>query len=69
MQASNGNLYGVTTMGGANNGGALYVVTPGGAFAVLHDFQDAAGGPKAPSAIMIGSDGNLYGTTRNSGND
>jgi uncharacterized repeat protein (TIGR03803 family) len=54
-----GTAYGV----GANNGGTLFHITrAGGLFAVVHDFA-AASGEHAHAAVLVGSDGALYGTT------
>jgi uncharacterized repeat protein (TIGR03803 family) len=60
---TNGNFYGTTTFGGTSGDGTLFEMTPGGRLTILHNFanQGDGGGPNA--APIIGSDGNLYGTT------
>ena len=64
MQAGDGNLYGVTSSGGASNHGVVFRITPGGTESVLHSF---AGGttdgahPQGP--LLEASDGNFYGVT------
>jgi uncharacterized repeat protein (TIGR03803 family) len=60
LQASDGNFYGTTSLGGVNNAGTVFRLDQAGNFSVLHDFDDAGGGA---NALIQGSDGNLYGTT------
>jgi uncharacterized repeat protein (TIGR03803 family) len=58
-----GNLYGMTELGGANNVGTIFKVTPGGVFTKLHDFASAPTDLSGNYLYLIyGSDGNLYGT-------
>ncbi len=62
-----GNLYGATHLGGANNGGVIYELSPSGGgwtFSVLYSFP-GNGGPQ--SALTMDAAGNLYGTTQNDG--
>jgi uncharacterized repeat protein (TIGR03803 family) len=62
-----GNLYGATHLGGANNGGVVYELSPSGGgwtFSVLYSFP-GNGGPQ--SALTMDPAGNLYGTTQNDG--
>jgi uncharacterized repeat protein (TIGR03803 family) len=72
IQASNGNLYGTTYSGGANQDGTIYQVTTGGKFTTLYSFSKAlenanADGAQPAAALVQGMDGNLYGTTVNGG--
>ncbi len=65
LLASDGNLYGATTSGGANDYGALFEVTPAGAFTTLYSFCSASSctdGDTPHAAPIQGSDGNFYGT-------
>ena len=71
IQATDGNLYGTTTVGGANNScnnggpagcGTIFKITPGGAFTTIHSF-DSADGANPYGPLIQGIDGNLYGTT------
>jgi uncharacterized repeat protein (TIGR03803 family) len=63
LLASDGNIYGVTVNGGANNGGAVFKVTPAGAETVLWSFSVGIDGQAAFGSLVQASDGNLYGTT------
>ena len=38
VQAGNGNLYGTTTDGGANSGGTIFEITPGGQLTTVYNF-------------------------------
>ncbi|MGA9670257.1 MAG: choice-of-anchor tandem repeat GloVer-containing protein [Terracidiphilus sp.] len=59
---SNGNLYGTTFSGGANNDGTVFVITPAGSLTTLHSFS-GADGANPVGALALGRNGNLYGTT------
>ena len=62
IQASDGNFYGTTVLGGANNDGTVFKITAGGMLTTLHSFGGADGaGPVA--GLVQASDGNFYGTT------
>jgi uncharacterized repeat protein (TIGR03803 family) len=63
IQASDGNFYGTTEVGGANGDGAVFKVTPSGAFTTLYSFN-GTDGEYPMSGLVQGSDGNFYGTTR-----
>jgi uncharacterized repeat protein (TIGR03803 family) len=69
VQDSAGNFYGTTSNGGSTiSGGTLFEVTPSGVETVLHTFNPSSGvDGSAPGSIILGSDGNLYGTTSSGG--
>jgi uncharacterized repeat protein (TIGR03803 family) len=68
VQATDGNLYGVTESGGNNNFGTVFKITTGGVFTKLHDFAGGEFDGSLPhSAPMQRTDGNIYGTTRTGG--
>ena len=67
VQGSDGNFYGTTYYGGANNEGTVFKITPSGTLTVLHSFREADG--RTPEGALIqASDGNFYGTTSFGGN-
>jgi len=71
VQATDGNLYGTTNQGGANNGGTVFRVSPTGAVTTIYNFCALAlcADGKAPNAGLIqATNGNLYGTTWLGGN-
>lgn len=69
MQASDGNIYGTTSQGGAAGGGTIFQVTLADAFATMHSFILADGiDPETSSpGLAQGSDGKLYGVTTSGG--
>ncbi|HZT43555.1 MAG TPA: choice-of-anchor tandem repeat GloVer-containing protein, partial [Chthonomonadaceae bacterium] len=63
---SDGNLYGVTEIGGTNGDGTIFKITPAGAFTTLHLFNGPDGAyPSA--ALTLGPDGDFYGVTLGGG--
>lgn len=67
-----GNYYGTTVIGGRDDFGTIYQMTPAGAVTTLVSFTGAGGAAKGafPSAgLMLAADGALYGTTTNGGAD
>jgi uncharacterized repeat protein (TIGR03803 family) len=71
VQASDGNLYGSTWLGGTatrcpNGCGTIFRITTGGSFTTVHAFTFTDG--QLPYSGMIqATDGNLYGTTSSGG--
>ena len=66
VQGSDGNFYGMTNTGGANNTGTVYKVTPTGTQTTLHSFGAASGntdGENPINGLVQGNDGNFYGMT------
>jgi uncharacterized repeat protein (TIGR03803 family) len=63
-QGANGNLYGTTPTGGANNLGTIFMVSLAGAYTDLFDF-DATTGAGGGGLTLATLDGNFYGTTAN----
>lgn len=62
-----GNLYGMS-QGGADGLGLVFKVAPGGHGTVLKQFAGKNGAyPPSPSGLIMGADGNLYGTTTQGG--
>ncbi len=67
VQGSDGNLYGVCSVGGANGLGTLFKIsTKGTGFQVLHDFATATG--DTPNATpLLHTNGKIYGLTFHGG--
>ena len=67
IQGPDAKFYGVTVQGGAGTScftacGTVFVMTPAGTVTTLHSFDFGDGGmPEA--GMLLGSDGNFYGTT------
>jgi uncharacterized repeat protein (TIGR03803 family) len=70
---SNGDFYGTTNIGGANNSGTVFKMTVGGKLTTLYSFCPVTGctDGQYPVGLTQASNGNFYGTTSNggSGND
>jgi len=66
VQATDGNLYGTTSQGGAHSGGTIFRITPEGALTSLYSFCAQSGCPEGSlpmTALVQDTDGELYGTT------
>lgn len=64
-----GQLYGTTTIGGANQTGTVFSITTSGNEHVLYSFGSAKSGDGTyPNAGLINVKGTLYGTTLDGGN-
>jgi uncharacterized repeat protein (TIGR03803 family) len=70
VEANDGFLYGTTFNGGKQNDGVLFRISKTGAgFKVLHNFCSSANcsDGSIPNGLLLGQDGNLYGTTQEGG--
>ncbi len=69
VQGSDGNFYGTTYSGGANNIGSIFKISPTGVFTLLYSFRGigSADGALPYTGLTLGTDGNLYGSTANGG--
>src|SRR5271166_6668776 len=61
--ANQGGLIGTTFVGGANGYGAIVKVTPSGVITTLHSFDGLTDGAEPIGGLVLGRDGNFYGTT------
>jgi uncharacterized repeat protein (TIGR03803 family) len=62
VQGTDGNLYGLTSAGGADDDGTVFKITLSGALTTLHSFS-STDGSSPEGALIQASDGNFYGTT------
>ena len=67
---TDGNLYGTTVLGGDNGTGTFFRTSPSGSFALLYSFSGdfyADAGRQPTGDLVLGSDGNFYGTATSGG--
>jgi uncharacterized repeat protein (TIGR03803 family) len=64
VEGLDGNFYGTTSSGGSGGGcGTIYKITPSGTYSILYRFVNAATDACSPhSPLVLGTDGNFYGT-------
>lgn len=77
VQGNDGNFYGITTFGGGSTNylcrrggcGTIFEITPSGQLTTLYNFCSQANctDGRAPTSLMQGTDGILYGTTGQGG--
>ena len=64
VQATDGNLYGTTYLGGADNDGTVFKITPSGTLTTLHSFAGyPTDGGNPDAGLVLATNGDLYGTT------
>ena len=66
VQASDGNLYGETLSGGANNYGSIFKISTSGTLTTVHSFN-STDGTTPDGGLVQASDGTFYGTTLGGG--
>ncbi len=67
VRGTDGNFYGTTESGGVSNRGTVFRITPAGALTTLYSFSGAQDGGFPETPLVLGTDGNFYGTTFNGG--
>jgi len=68
--ATNGNLYGTTSTGGAHGSGTVFKIAPAGTLSTLYSFCSQTGcadGVLPLAGLVQGTDGKFYGTTHSGG--
>jgi uncharacterized repeat protein (TIGR03803 family) len=58
-----GNLYGTAELGGAHGFGNIFKITPAGVLTVIYNFAGETDGGFPVAALILGPDGNFYGTS------
>jgi uncharacterized repeat protein (TIGR03803 family) len=66
LQASDGNLYGVTELGGVNGQGTIFKIDGAGTLTTIHSF-DVTDGSIPIGGLMQATDGTILGTTEGGG--
>ena len=74
VQGTDGNLYGTTLGGGANDncvvgtcGGTVFTITSSGTLTTLYSFSSGAHGYNVIAGLVQATDGDFYGTTESGG--
>ncbi len=70
IEGVDSNFYGTTYYGGATGNGTVFKITPAGVLTTLWDFcslPSCADGSGPDGALVLGFDGNFYGTTYQNG--
>jgi uncharacterized repeat protein (TIGR03803 family) len=65
-QGADGDLYGTAKFGGANDAGTIFKLSPAGTLTTLYSFcaqTNCADGANPNVGLVLGTDGNFYGTT------
>jgi uncharacterized repeat protein (TIGR03803 family) len=69
VQGTDGNLYGTTDSGGTTGStGTFFKVSPAGTLTTLYNFSGLHG-QNPSSGVILGTDGNFYGTTEFGGSN
>jgi uncharacterized repeat protein (TIGR03803 family) len=69
LLGTDGNLYGVTPVGGANTDGTMFRITTSGTLTTLFSFNASTSGSGAVGGLIEDSSGNFYGTAETGGAD
>jgi uncharacterized repeat protein (TIGR03803 family) len=70
VQGPNGHLYGITSRGGTADYGIIFELSNPADYTILHNFGDGSvpnDGQFPYGTLIVGQDGNLYGTTSGAG--
>ena len=59
---ADGNLYGTAADFGTYGGGTVFMMTPSGVVTILHQFGSTPSDISNPVSLIVGNDGNFYGT-------
>jgi len=68
VQGADGNFYGTAPNGGPNSNGTVFAVSPDGSFFTnFYNFTGGTNGANPVGGLVVGTDGNFYGTTFSGG--
>lgn len=64
VQGADGNFYGTAQSGGASNSGTIFAISGDGSFFTnVYSFSGGTNGTAPVGGLVLGTDGNFYGTT------
>lgn len=72
VQGMDGNLYGTTLGGGGSGAGTVFRISPAGKLTTIYSFcseTNCTDGSQPYGGLVLGTDGNFYGTTSQGGAD
>jgi uncharacterized repeat protein (TIGR03803 family) len=67
VQGTGGLLYGTTETDGSSSYGTVFQITETGSLSTLYAFTDGTDGGNPYAGVIVGNDGDLYGTTTTGG--
>ena len=67
LPLADGSFYGTTYYGGSRDAGTIFKLSATGAVSVLHSFGAAGDGQNPYAGLILGRDGQLYGTSNGGG--
>ena len=67
VQGADGNFYGMTINGGTAGLGNVFRITPAGVLTTLYSFTGGTDGAAPAGTLVLGRDGNFYGTASQGG--
>jgi uncharacterized repeat protein (TIGR03803 family) len=70
LLAADGNFWGTTITGGANNQGSIFKISPSGTYSLVFSFNNSASpatGTAPYGGLVLGSDGKLWGAASSNG--
>jgi uncharacterized repeat protein (TIGR03803 family) len=69
VQGSGSNFYGTTQVGGASGSGTVFAISSSGNLTNLWSFTGGTDGGEPAAGLVLGIDGNFYGTTASGGSN
>jgi uncharacterized repeat protein (TIGR03803 family) len=67
VRGADGNFYGTTEHGGTNGSGTVFKIMTNGTLSALYSFTGGSDGANPAAGLVLGTDGNFYGTAESGG--